>query len=180
MSVVFNPYDWYWRADDGRVFSSAQQATVPDTDQGYIDFMQWAGPTPWPRDGSGEQTTQSMQEVLSPYGLFADLLAYAANKRWETEVGGITFNGAPVSTDDRSKQMVTGARLAAQADPDFVTPWVMDDNSVVQLNAQAIIALSDAVLAHVQACFTVFATVRAGIADGTVTTRQQVDAAFEG
>lgn len=85
-------------------------------------FGQWSmhfSASPWPRDDNGKQTAVSLQDVLTPYGLFADLLSYAANVRWQREVGGISIDGVSVGTDDRSKQMLMGARINADADPRF-------------------------------------------------------------
>jgi hypothetical protein len=107
-----------------------------------------------------------------------DLVAHAADARWRLETGGITVGGVPVLTDDRSKLMIAGARLAAMADPAWTTPWHGADGGIYPLNAAAIVAISDAVSAHVQATFTTFATVKAAIAAGTITTPAEIDAAF--
>ncbi|MFD2677988.1 DUF4376 domain-containing protein [Camelimonas lactis] len=105
----------------------------------------------------------------------ADLAAYAADKRWQAETGGITVAGVPVATDDRSKTMIMGARIKADADSSYTVGWKGADGSFVSLTAPQIIAISDAVLAHVDACFAAEAAVAAAITDGTVTTTQQVD-----
>lgn len=107
-----------------------------------------------------------------------DLIAYAADARWRRETGGLQFGGFTVATDDRSKMMIIGARAAAVADPDFTTEWKMADNSFITLDAATIIAISDAVLAHVAECFAIEAQVLAAIADGTVTTTAEIDTAF--
>lgn len=107
-----------------------------------------------------------------------DLVAYAADRRWQREVGGLTFGAFRIATDDRSKMMIIGARAAAAADPDFTTEWKMADNSFITLDAATIIAVSDAVLAHVAECFAIEAQVLAAIADGTVTTTTGIDTAF--
>lgn len=109
-----------------------------------------------------------------------ELLAYAAMRRWEKEVGGVTVSGVAVATDDRSKQMILGARIAAVADGTFTTQWVGSDGSIVSLNATQIIAISNAVLAHVQACFSTFATVEAAVnaTPPTITARAAIDTAF--
>ncbi len=106
------------------------------------------------------------------------LLDYAAQKRWEKEVGGIEVNGLTVATDDRSKTMISGARVAAMADPAFTTSWKGSDGSFVPLDAAAVIAISDAVLAHVSACFALEAQVLADIDNDLITTQAEVDAAF--
>ena len=88
-----------------------------------------------------------------------DLLAYAAQKRWEKEVGGTTVGGMAIHTDDRSKSLITGARMAAEADPDFTTDWKAADGSFVTIDATTIVAVSNAVLAHVASCFAIEAQV---------------------
>ncbi len=90
-------------------------------------------------------------------------LATAAERRWQTETGGITVGGISVHTDDRSKLMLTGARVKAAANAGFETQWVTADGQIVALTAAQIIAISDAVLAHVDACFAHFATLAAAI-----------------
>ncbi|WP_273794686.1 DUF4376 domain-containing protein [Brucella intermedia] len=107
-----------------------------------------------------------------------DLPAYAAQKRWEKEVGGIEINGLSVATDDRSKMMISGARVAAQNDPAFSTQWKAADGTFTTINAAAVIAISDAMLAHVSNCFAIEAQVLADIAAGTISTVEQIDAAF--
>ena len=177
--MMYDPKDWYWEAADGRVFASARVAVVDDTDAGFAAWRADGNEaTPWPRDGAGEQTVVALQQVLTPHGLFADLRAYAEMKRWEAEVGGIVVAGVPISTDDRSKQMLMGARIAAQANPAFSTPWVAADGVVATLGAVEVIAVSDAVLAHVQGCFETFALVVDDIAMGAITTTAAIDAAF--
>lgn len=107
-----------------------------------------------------------------------DLVAYASSARYRKEVGGIVVADVPVATDDRSKQMILGARVAADADPDFATLWVGADGNIYPITAAAMVMISNAVMAHVAACFATFATVKAQIDAGTITTAAQIDAAF--
>ncbi|WP_192798262.1 DUF4376 domain-containing protein [Brucella intermedia] len=106
------------------------------------------------------------------------LAEYAAAKRWEKETGGLVIGGLTVSTDDRSKVMISGARVAAMADPSFATAWKASNGEFVPLNANAVIAISDAVLAHVTGCFAIEAEVLTGIESGIITSPAQIDAAF--
>lgn len=107
-----------------------------------------------------------------------DLLAYAADKRWRVETGGIIAYGVPVATDDRAKLMITGARVAAMADPEWATIWHGSDGGTYPLDAAAMTAISDAVEAHVNATFATFATIKAEIEAETITTTAEIDAAF--
>lgn len=66
---VYNPFDWYWLNEDGRIYSSARQAVIPHDDP---TFLAWKNedrvPTAWPRDLSGNQTDEALREVLTPLG----------------------------------------------------------------------------------------------------------------
>ncbi len=106
-----------------------------------------------------------------------DLVAYAADRRWQREVGGLMFAGFHFATDDRSKMMIIGARAAAAAAPDFTTEWKLP-GGFVTLDADTIIAISDAVLAHVAESFAAEAQVLAAIDAGAITTTAEIDAAF--
>jgi len=117
--------------------------------------------------------SQTEEHVLEP----PDLKAYLADKRWQAEVGGIEVGGVPVATDDRSKMMIMGARLKAEADPSFTTAWKSGDGFAT-LDAPTLIAVSDAVLAHVDRCFAIEAELGKGIAHGTVKTTAEIDTAF--
>ncbi|MBN9443690.1 DUF4376 domain-containing protein [Bosea sp. (in: a-proteobacteria)] len=107
-----------------------------------------------------------------------NLVAYAADRRWRKEVGGIVVADVPVATDDRSKLMITGARVAAMADPGWSTVWHGADGQTYPVDAAAMVLISDAVQAHVNAGFATFATVKAAIEAGTITTTAEIDAAF--
>lgn len=107
-----------------------------------------------------------------------DLVAYARNCRWRAEIGGMVWNGMPIATDDSSKVKIAGARIKAQSDPNFETTWYGADGEGVVVDAALIIALSDAVLAHVDDSFTTFGLVKAGITEGSITTTAEIDAAF--
>lgn len=106
------------------------------------------------------------------------LVAYARDRRWLAEIGGITVAGVPIATDDRSKIMVIGARVAAEADPNWSTVWQGTDGNGYRVDATAMLAISDAVHAHVNATFATLATVLAAIEAGTITTTEQIDAAM--
>ena len=62
---LYNIMDWYWLADDGRIFSSAKRTTVSSNDPDYTNFIVNAMPTPWPRDDNGDQTDQALQDVFA-------------------------------------------------------------------------------------------------------------------
>lgn len=126
----------------------------------------------WVRDGGGFVAPGPVETTKE------QLAAYAATCRRRSEIGGMSFGGKAVATDAESQTKVLGARVAANADPAFTTPWFGDDGVPVLLDATAIVALSDAMLAHVQGGFVTRAALLDQIAAGTVTTFAEIDAAF--
>lgn len=107
-----------------------------------------------------------------------DLFAYAKEARDTHENGGITVQGVPVSTDDRSKTLVLGARARAEADATLVTSWAAADGHVYPLTSAQIIAVSDAIGAFVAELFEEYAKVMADVSAGTITTTAQIDARY--
>jgi hypothetical protein len=66
----FDPFDWYWLADDKCVYSSVRQRVVDESDESYQSWVNTGNlPTSWPRDDAGNQSDEALQEVLTPYGL---------------------------------------------------------------------------------------------------------------
>lgn len=108
----------------------------------------------------------------------AALIAYLKDRRWRIENAGIVVASVPIATDDRSKMMLIGSRLAAMAAPEtYTTPWAALDGTTHQFDAAQMIAVSDAALAHVQACFTLQGELWAAIEAATITTKEEIDAA---
>lgn len=106
------------------------------------------------------------------------LAEWAAHYRWQKETGGVDVGGVPILTDDRSKLLITGLRLAANSDPEYTARFKMTNGSFAELDAISITAISNAVAAHVTACFDLEVDAIEGITAGTITTREQVEAAF--
>lgn len=177
--MTYNPNDWYWLADDGRLYSSAAQALVKKSDLAY---KSWSSgdlvPTPWPQDETGEQTNAALQQVLSPYDRFVDLTAYAAAKRYSVETGGYTFDSHVIATDRDSQGKITSVAVAANTvGPSFSTEWKCLDGTFFTLNHDEAILMATAVMTFVSGCFTTEASVVGAIAAGTITTMAAVDAA---
>lgn len=115
----------------------------------------------------------------------ADLHAYASQVKWQKEYGGINVpigggNLLSVPTNDRTRLMIAGARLKADAEPNYVVEsFKVTSSFYVTLTAPMIIAISDAVDAHVQACFTTNREVDEKITSGEITSYGEIDEAFE-
>lgn len=104
----------------------------------------------------------------------AELKAFAADKRWRVETGGIVRLGMPIPTDDRAKLLLLGAS-SGMADAD-TAPYNVGTSSVTLTGAQYK-ALYAAIFAHVQACMARQVEIMAAIDAGTITTTAQIEAA---
>jgi hypothetical protein len=80
-------------------------------------------------------------------------LSALATKRWEVETGGIEIAGLQVKTDEDTQRKITGAYVRATRDPEFTVRWKIGPASFVTLDAPTIVAIGDAVTAHIQAAF---------------------------
>ena len=75
-----------------------------------------------------------------------------AAARYEREIAGVTVNGVLIDTGRDSQALITGAALAAMLDENYSLNW-KTANVFIHLTAPEIIAVAQAVRAHVQACF---------------------------
>jgi hypothetical protein len=107
------------------------------------------------------------------------LETYCAFKRWTKEQGGLTLtSGMPIATDDRAQAKINGVVLAASTNPSFTTQWHAADGSYWPLDKTKIDAMSGELQAHINNCFIISSQTMADISAGTITTRDQIDAAF--
>lgn len=108
----------------------------------------------------------------------ADLVAYAAAKRYAVETGGIVVDGDTIATD-RDSQAMIGNAFAYVTASGAVSVRFKAASGWVTLSAGAVKQLALAVGAHVQAAFAVEAEIDAAISASppTITTTDQIDAA---
>lgn len=103
-------------------------------------------------------------------------LATLAARRWQAETGGIVFMGMSIKTDEDTQRKITGAYVQATRDSGFVVKWKVAPGVFIDLDAAAIIAIGDAVTAHIQACFANEAALTAAIlAAGDVAALSAID-----
>ena len=84
--------------------------------------------------------------------LKAQKKAAIAAARYDAETAGTTVNGITIDTGRDSQALITGAALAAMLDEGYALNW-KTDAGFIHLSAPEIIAVAQAVRAHVQACF---------------------------
>ncbi len=123
------------------------------------------------------ETPESLLSVVagwSPEPAPVDLYAYAASKRYAIETGGIVINGMSITTDRASQSMITGAYSYVQANP-TVTVKFKTAAGFVELTAEQMTAVANAVGAHVQASFAAEGEVTSRIVAGTITAKAEID-----
>lgn len=101
-------------------------------------------------DGSFFQKPAPVPSVASALAARLDELAAL---RWQKEEAGTTAGGAPIPTDRITQAKLTAVYVRASSDPDYEVHWKSGPGEFVTLDATQIIAIGDAVTAHVQACF---------------------------
>lgn len=128
---------------------------------------------------AGQQPPEQIIESVPLTGdaLKAALKAYAAQKRYVVETGGMTFNAMPIPTDRETQSKLSGAVLAFQTGALSGTIDWKTAAGWVQLDQTAVTALASAVAAHVQTAFSSEKAVSALIDAGTITTTAEVNAA---
>ncbi len=177
--MTYDPVNWYWLADDGRLFASGRQAIVADSDHTYQDWLTEGNfPSRWPVDDNNIQSNAALQWIFENAGvnIFVELNAYAASKRYAVETGGIIVNDMHVATDRASQSMITGAYNYAQANPGVMVQF-KTAAGFLELTATQMTAIADAVGSHVQAAFATESSVAAAIQAGTISTFAEIDAA---
>lgn len=177
VSTVY-PGDWFdlpdgsraspaqdgWSSDDYRLAAILPADAVPEGKQVASTSIEMV---------DGQPRYVHVLEDLPP----VDLIAYAANRRWQAETGGITVGGALIDTSRESQAMITGAYSYAQVRPEKLIKFKAA-SGWVDLDAATVATIATAVGDHVQACFDAEAEAVAAITDGTVTTVEQVDTYF--
>lgn len=106
-----------------------------------------------------------------------ELNANLTGRARELEAAGIVVDGMRVATDRESLALINGAHALVQAEPARVIDFDAIDGPV-HLNAAQVRTLALAVAGHVQAIFSARCAVRRLIADGSLSTFEQVGAAL--
>lgn len=89
---MFDPTDWYWKAADGRIFSSAARSTASATDPAFTAWLEDGNtPATWPMDANDNQTSAALADTLDRYGQHfsdADRMLSDVNDRRNAKIAG--------------------------------------------------------------------------------------------
>jgi len=103
----------------------------------------------------------------------ANKLAALAAYRYEQETAGIVVGDATIKTDRESQAMISGAKMFSDLNPTALIDWKGADGWV-QINQATLLAIGQAVGAHVQSCFSAERTHAEAIA--ALTTAAEIEA----
>ena len=110
-------------------------------------------------------------QMITPEARAAESRSTAARalrqRRDRALAAGLNHAGHAFRTDDLSQQRLTAAALAASRDPDLTIRWKTASGAFVTLDASAVLAIANALRAHVQACFDREAELLAALDAGT-------------
>lgn len=112
-------------------------------------------------------------ESLSPEEAKAKLKAHASNKRWSIEVGGTTFLGMTVPTDDRAKVLLMGA--AGSMSDEETAPFIVSGNAITLTGAQFKQIYNTVTVDRVRQLFEDEAIIISKINSGEITETSQID-----
>lgn len=121
-----------------------------------------------------EMTPDELAALAAPASA-DDLRAHAAARRFRVETGGVAVGGATVDTTRESQSMINGALAFVQVAGAASMPFKAKSGWIT-LTGEEVAAIAVTVAGHVQACFAAERAVDEAITDGTITTREQIDA----
>lgn len=110
----------------------------------------------------------------------ADLVAYAAARRFEIETGGITVAGAPIKTDRESQNLINGARDLAKEEPDEPIEFKTGPGTFFVVDAPTMLTIALKVGQHVRGSFARERQACLAIDAGTATSTADVDRILAG
>lgn len=130
-------------------------------------------------DQPNNKWVQTWNIILKPTATKEQLIQFAKDTRYQWETKGYNFYGTHIATDRESQVKITGARVAANANPAWYTVWDSADGSTHMIDAATMIMISDVVEAYVNNCFRIYGGIKADIDNGLITRFQQIADSFE-
>ncbi len=123
---------------------------------------------------------QGFINVGPPPPTMAELYDYARLVRWQSETGGIVFNGYTLPTDEKGQSYISGAYQAAASNPNMTKRWQVGNQPIqfTTLSNSQIKNFGQALNTLVQQTFDILDQVAQGISNGTITTYAQINTAF--
>jgi hypothetical protein len=192
---VLNLNNWYWYVGGNttKVYSSSRNIYVdPQVDP---DYANWAQNYTSPNNVDTEPELWAIVSSLFPAWFFdgntfiqpalgvytkTQLISYAAQVRYNTQIGGTVASGVPVATDDRGMMLINSARWAADGNPSWTTIWVGTDGQHYSINQSQMIEITAIVTNRTEQTYTTYNGVVNNINNQVITDLPDIDSAFAG
>jgi hypothetical protein len=167
---------WYWLvgSDTSQVWASGQAKYVPVNDPDYVAWYEGNRP-------SEAATMRDLELIFAEQYPRGSLQTYSADVRYRKATGGVVVTGitsVPFASDLPTRNSLANAYEYIKATPGNTVSWKLSDGSFVIMNEAALRDATVAMATFVETCFTCESTTRAAIDAGTITTHDQVDAAY--
>lgn len=151
-------------------FNARYDYRLEDHGDGKGPVLVWLSDQPQP-------TLKDIQDARKD--VTTDLIAHAADARWQREQGGITLpGGVEIATDTAAQTKISAAKSAFDNGALTGSIAFKAVNGWMDADDAAVTAVYQSVVNHVQACYAKEREVVAEIASGTITSPEQIDAAF--
>jgi phage-related minor tail protein len=193
--MIFNAQDWYWYVggDMTKVYSSNRNVYVdPAVDAA---FQTWAQNYISATSIDTEKSLWGLVGLHFPSWLFngsvfsqpavgvytkSQLISYASQVRYDTQISGTVAAGIPVATDDRGLMLINGARWAADGNTNWTSVWVGTDGQHYNINQAQMIQIASIVTNRTEQTYTTYDSVVSNINNQVITTLADIDKAFAG
>lgn len=156
----------YYSKSTGCTYLSGVHQAWPD-DAVEISEATYLAVIANPPEGKVRSHGKTGEPILidsSPFA--ADVPALIAAERYEHETAGIVFDGMRVKTDDRSKNLIYLKAFRVMRNPNEEFRWKTPEG-FVDLQANQLLAIADAVSDHVQQCINREDELLKALAEGT-------------
>lgn len=107
-----------------------------------------------------------------------DLYDYAANRRWVKQNAGLAIGGSLIDTTTESLTLINGAYGWSKLNPDKLVRFKAK-SGWVHLDAATVEIIANAVATFIQEMFDLEGQISDSIADGSITTKAEIDTLFE-
>ncbi|MBB5765716.1 hypothetical protein ABEV34_11850 [Methylorubrum rhodesianum] len=145
MAPIYTPFDWYWHAEDGRLFGSKAGKVIAEGDASFVAWSDAGGvPTVWPRDATGAQTQAALDAVLAAAGPTSQpSITYKADL-WRrcTDEEADAIDGALKAAPVRQRRLFEDAQYLDHADESFVFARAALSELFGEARAAALLAIS--------------------------------------
>lgn len=124
MNMTYDPRNWYWLSDDGRLYSSRSREIIQSNDPELAEWKAAGGvPTRWPCDEAGVQSQLTLENLLARRGGVSGSVPVTTSKadlyRRATDEEAEKIEQALMTAPVRQRRLFESALYLDHADAEF-------------------------------------------------------------